>query len=283
MDNVLIIGLPKQARRKVEAEAQRNDVNIVSILIDRGVERSFKFVPDPKDAEYKIDAYFDSISDPKEGLVIVLPYCMLTQEMQDQLDALADLEAEITYIDAGTVGWPAMPSKKVKPDENFYNEVARSVIDEIFEEYDEDLSLADYLTDLSHKNPNFIVAKKALETCDQVAAHRHDFVRKTGTAFVDMVRRVGKVGPYDSYFKALGLDFASTGGMTTTLTVYKQEIKVQENQSNFHVKQGDATTPQAAARAYFQTFEYEAAFFLVLLYVGIHPDDDSKCDRTVYL
>jgi hypothetical protein len=208
---------------------------------------------------------------------LVLPYAPIPINVIDELDALEDVGAEIIYFSEGNNDWPVLV-KKTRPDTPFLNEVFRQLIIEIFGDEEAPLP-SDYFRSISERNPNIIIAKAALDTCDQVAEYRRCFLRTAADALIELVDNNGQVGPMDAFFRNLGLEHAQTGGINTTLTVFRDGKRIHQKTTNTHLKKGDKTTLQAAARIYYQEFFIEQQCYVAILYAGPHPDDDINCEH----
>lgn len=269
---MFIIGLPKQLRAKFEAAVKKAGERVSSVLADIGKEGTLQLLPHPGDAVHKLRAYYDQFSgNYGDAYVVVLPYALIPTDVDNELEALEELGAEIVYVSEGDDGWPVL-AKKARPDTRFFNEVFNQLMVVVFGN-DEELP-SDYFRSISEINPHIIIAKNALETCDQVAEHRRDFFRIAADALIKMVDKNGEVGPIDAFFRDLRLEHAQTGGISTTLTVIRDGKQVHHRTTHTHLKQGDNTTPQAAARIYYQGFHWEQQYYVAILYAGPHPEDN---------
>lgn len=271
MSGVFVIGFPIAIRQKLEAGAKREAIQVTGVPAGLGKEGKWRLLPDPSEAIHKLRAYCDECSNYEDAFVIVLPYAPVPDDLDRELEALSSLEAEVVYVSAGDDGWP-MPAKRQRPDDAFFQSVCRRLLKEIIGDDDENPS--SYFRAAAEDTPNLIVAKNALHTCDQVAPHREDFLRKGADALAEMAERNGQVGPVEEFFRGHGLDHAQSGGISTTLEVVKDGKTIHKKTANTHLKQGDKTTPQAAARIYYQDFVLEGQCYVAVLYAGIHPDAD---------
>lgn len=272
MDGVFIIGLPSQLRVGLEAAAKERGAYISTVLAGIGKKGTMQLLPDPSDAVHKFKAYYDQFGENYEdALVIVLPYAPIPITVDDELTILEELGGEIVYVSQGVNDWPIL-AKKSRPNTQFLNQVFRQIIIEIFNEENEKPS--DYIRNIAEKNPNIIIIKGALDTCDQVAKHRHEFLKKSVDALCKFVEENGQVGRIDAFLRGLGLEHAQTGGISTKLTVLKNGKLVHQKTTNTHLKQGDRTTPQAAARIYYQEFYLDNQCYVAVIYVGPHPEND---------
>jgi len=272
VDCVFILGLPKAIRARIEGAAKKEGIRISSVLSDIGKKGSLQLLPDPSDAVHSLKAYYDQFSENYENaFVVVLPYAPIPVDVDGELLVLEEFGAEIVYISEGQDGWPVL-AKKTRPDTRFLNEVFQQLMLEILGE--EDVLPSDYFRSVAEKNPNFLIIKGALDTCDQVAEHRREFLKMAADALSKFIDKGGRVGRIDAFFGTMGLDHAQTGGINTTLSVFKEGRRIYHKSSNTHLKQGDNTTPQAAARIYYHEFSLEERCYVAVLYAGPHPETD---------
>jgi hypothetical protein len=276
MDVVFVIGLPVQLRLRLESAAKKENTSVTSVLTDIGKEGTFRLLPDPSDAIHRLKSYYEQFGvDVERSIVLVLPYATVPQEVLEELAVLEDLGGEVVYIDANDHAWPKL-AKKARPDTSFYNDVFRCVTAELFGAEEELLS--DYFKNIAERNKNILIIKDALETCDQVAAHRHKFMKASIDAFVEFISQKGKVGRIDAFFRSLGLEHAQSGGIKTTLTVTQAGKQVHQRTCQTHLKDGDNTLRSAAARVYYQEFFVKEECYVAILYAGIHPNSNVKED-----
>lgn len=274
MDEVFVIGLPVSLKVRLDAVARKEGLSIVSVLTDIGKEGTFRLLPDPSVAIHKLKSYYGQFgSDLERACVIVLPYAEVPDEVEQELAVLESIGGEVEYISRDDSKWPTF-SKKKRPDTVFYNDIFRCIKIEIFG--DEEELLSDYVRRIVERNKNIILIEGALDTCDQVARHRHAFIKDSIDAFAQFIERKGKVGRIDAFFRERGLDHAQTGGIATTLTVEKAGRQIHSNVSHTHLKDGDKTLKVAAARVYYQDFVVEDECYVAVLYAGIHPDNNIK-------
>lgn len=272
MGGVFIIGLPTQISKTLEAAAKQEKVRITSVTAGIGKEGRFRLFPAPEDAIHSLRAYYDQFDGRYEdAFVVVLPYAPIPDEVRAELDVLESMGAEVVQAAPGEDDWPPL-AKRGKPDTRFFNDLFRRLRDEIFEA-DEEMP-SDYFRAASERNSKIIIAKGALDSCNDVPQHRHAFMKLAADTFVIIADRNGQVGRMDAFFRESGLDHAQSGGISTTLRVCKDGRCIHNATSNMHLKQGDNTTPQAAARIYYQHFLGSGLCYIVVFYAGPHPDCD---------
>ena len=103
-------------------------------------------------------------------------------------------------------------------------------------------------------------------------------------AFVELVAGNGCGVGLDEFFKTRNLHFAKTGCIQTKLEISVNSKVIRDEVHHIHLKSGDRTSPQEAARIYFQMLAHEQLLWIFLLYVGPHPEinitrkiDLAKC------
>lgn len=272
MAGVFVVGLPIQLRPRLEGVARKEGVTVSYALAGLGKQGTFMLMPSPEDAIHLLRTYYDQFpAGYDDARVIVLPYAPITSEIQNELLVLDDLGAEVAFISAGEDGWPTL-AKKARPDSRFLDDLFHALVAEIFGVEEELLS--EFFVSLAARDARILIAKGALDSCDQVADHRIDFFKSAAEAFNVLLEKNGHVGRLDAFFREKGIEHAQSGGITTTLKVSKNGAVLYSRSSNMHLKQGDATTPQSAARLYFHQFFIEEVCHIAILYAGPHPDSD---------
>lgn len=274
---MFVLGLPSNLRTRLEKAVNTNGIQIATVVAGIGKEGTLQLFPSPEDAVLALRAYYDEFGDKYEdAFALILPYAPLPDALRQELLILEDIGAEVVFAVAGNDGWPAPLPKRARPDTTFLNAIFKQVSREVFGEDDEHdpKQPSTYFQAIAEKNPGIIITRGSLDTCDQVAAHRYAFLRLAADAFADFVTKKGQVGRIDAFFRSLGLDHAQSGGVNATLTVLKDGSRVYQRTTNTHLKQGDHTTPQAAARIYFHEFFMDEECFVAILYAGPHPEND---------
>lgn len=274
---VFIIGLPKSIKARIEVEARRNGMRLISILCDIGKEGTLMLLPHPDQAIYRLHSYYKELGDIADAYIIVLPYAPIPKDLETELDLLDDMGGGTTVRPKqGQDGWVQNGAKR--PDMAALNAIYERLLRELipgnnFVTAPEDLP-SEYFRAASQAIPQLIFAENVFDVCDQVAKHRHSFMKNAADAFSKMVKESGQVGPVDKFFAKLGLDHAQTGGIQTTLQVNNGASNIYHKTSSVHLKRGDKTTPQAAPRIYYHNFLHGERYYVVVLYAGPHPDVD---------
>lgn len=272
MTRVFVIGLPAHVRLRVEAEAVKRDLEVLHIAAGVGNAGTFKLLPHANQAIYRLQEYVKGEADKYENCyVLVLPYAPLPNDLMDELVVLKELGARVTFPNPGESGWPSMSSAR-RRDQAFWDALYAAIIAELPGEALQLQAPSDYFQGLAANNPRLIITSRSLEIANDVAVHRHAFLRRAADA-LDQYARDGSGGRIDAFFARHGLDHAQSGGITATLKLHKAgEVSTYECQT--HLKQGDNTTRIAAARVYYCAFTLEGKPYAALLYAGPHPDED---------
>lgn len=270
MSGVFIIGLPVPLRRRIEAAAKQRGMTLSSVLADVASRGTLRLLPYPGQAVHDLRKYLDSLPTYEDADVIVLPYAKLPDELEAELDALEELGGSVDQIRYGAHGWKKL--EKPRPDEAFLNHVFQQLTDLLFPGDDDPPS--EYFQNLAARCSQIILPVGVLATCDAVAAHRYKFMRGVADALERYVLNGGAGGRIDAFFGELGLDHAQTGGINATLEIYRNGECIRKQTCNTHLKQGDHTTPSAAARVYYQAFTLDGRLYVAVLYAGPHPEAD---------
>lgn len=268
-----MIGLPKDARLRVEAAARQRKVLVSSVFADIGREGTFKLLPHEDQAIYALREYVDSSDQDYDACVVcVIPYAPLPHDLQDELDVLAGLGGLVVRPSPGEDGWPSLSSAK-RRDQAFWDALYLAVTAALPGEPLQPKLPSECFDDLAQANPRFLVTEGSLQYADHVAKHRYEFLRRAANA-LDLYSRDGSSGRIDAFFAHHGLDHAQTGGITTTLKLHRGGVCVLTQSSNTHLKQGDKTSRYSAARVYYQAFTIDGEWYAAVLYAGPHPEDD---------
>jgi len=275
MPHILIVGLPKAMRRRAEATLEQWDFFPSTIPADVGRDGKLKIVPSQEDAIQKLYNYCELVADTySDAVILVLPYAPIDANLQAELDTLEDLGAKVTFTGEPGSNWPAIkPGKKL--DTAFFNAVFECLLDDVLGERElEELAPSDYIRALAQEHPKFIIVANALERCDEAAPHRHDFLRNSADAFIDLIQQKSGSGRTDAFFREKGIHHAQTGGITVKTTIVINGVAYAEKKVNTHLTSGNHTTAQAATRIYYHELHHEDETYIFVLYVGPHPETD---------
>lgn len=271
MDEVLIVGLPRALLARFIARAKRAGLIVTTVLADVGKEGTPRLLPDPSGAIHTVRAYSERVA---PAAIVALTYAPLPENVVGELCAISALNmGSVDVIEQGRVGWPLW-NRRRGFDQEF--------IDCVFLKL-EDLLCggqvavipSQYIRNLASQNNRFLIADNSLDVCDGVALHRHKFLRDSANALNDLCGAQGGVGRLEDFFQQRALDYAHSGGSTVTVEVFQNGKRVYKQQTNDHLKRGDATTPQSAARVYFHAFHLaDTSYYVAILYAGPHPRGD---------
>lgn len=280
MPAVFVIGLFKSLQRKFDADCGRKGIDGRSVLAGIGAKGTLTLLPFENEAVHAFRGYVDSLVAYTDAHVVVFPYAPIPADLEAELETVAEMGGVVIRASNGQDGWPAL-GKKQKPDTAIINTAYTRLWNALpATEEDETPCPSEYFRLVAEANPQIIFATGVFATCDTVADHRYDFLRSAVDALVEFAMD-GAGGRIDAFFRARGLDHAQTGGITTTLEVYAGAETIHNDSSNMHLKQGDKTTPQGAARLYYQVFTHRELTYVVVLYAGPHPDRDIRWTHTL--
>lgn len=268
MPEFFVIGLPKAMQRRIEARARRANQSISAIWVDKGKKGTPYLLPHPNEAIYSLRAYMDRENAPH---ILLLPYVVIPEEVVLELDAMTELGMGSFFLArAGSDGWPHLDLHDGF-DQDFLDQLFAAVSVNLFGA--EELPPAEHLQRLAEGCDRLLISQAAIAGSNELATHRHGFIRKCGDVLLLVCKSQGQVGTLFEFLESHGLDYARTGGITTTIQVFDSAGRLVVSQdSNDHIKQGDKTAPQAAARVYFQTFQHADLFYVAIAYAGPHPD-----------
>jgi hypothetical protein len=274
MSRVFIIGLPKLIRNRVEAALRPSGVLVNSILVDRHKKHNIlTLLPELSQAPSLLRAYYDGLESYDLARVYVLPFVDLPEELERELDTLEELGGEIVEFVMGEDGCPA--PERVNPllDQPFQDGVVKLLVDEIVGVQVVVLPSV-HLQSVLERAPTLIPLGDAINLCDAVSPGRYAWMNGAIDALVEIICAKGQVGEFEAFFSRRGIKHAQTGGITVSLDVARREAAALHIKCNTHLKVGDKTTPQSAARLYYHAYGGDPDYYIFLLYLGPHPERD---------
>jgi hypothetical protein len=266
---LLVIGLPAKVLRRLEARFRGNP-RVDGVLVEAGKRGDTRLVPFPGQAVTAVQTFADAHGLGATGRIIVLPYAQLPAELDGELEVLVEMGFSVLRVTAGECGWPVLVPK-TGLDQAFQDglfEAISTTVGGAVEKPSEVFGAAEART------AAFRVAPNAIDEVDDVAPHRHSFVKAAVAALEAMAAAKGDVGPAVEYFKPLGRVLATSGGIDASLEIWRGGTKVWASTTNVHLKKGDGTSRVAAVRIYYETVTIGDEFMVVVLYGGPHPDVD---------
>jgi hypothetical protein len=275
MSAVFVLGLFRPLQRKFDGDCTRHGFHNSKVLADIGAKGTLTLLPIENDAVYALRAYLDSLEDYKDAYVIVLPYAPVPQNLEVELQAIIDCGGNVVRGEDGREGWPLLAPKK-RPDTAFINATyarlwqcmpIQALIPQVLP--------SEYFRQVVDGNNQILIADDVYATCDLVAIHRYDFMKRAIDALVEFATD-GSGGRIDAFFRARALDHAQSGGINASLEILCDGEIVLSESSNTHLKQGDKTTPEGAARLYYHHFFFTDRTYVAILYAGPHPDRDVR-------
>lgn len=116
-----------------------------------------------------------------------------------------------------------------------------------------------------------ILHPDALATADEMAEHRWEFAN-LAAGLLARYAKGEQLGPARDWKSIYGVEFAVNGQIA-----FKYKIRhgagSREVVSEWHLKEGDRTSRESAARVYFTRVEIAETVWVVVSYVGPHPED----------
>jgi hypothetical protein len=119
------------------------------------------------------------------------------------------------------------------------------------------------------RNPNLLLCKDALSRADELPSHRRKFAK----AAAELLSRYANgelLGVPRDWKSQYGVASA-TGGRVMHRYEVTLNGAIHKGTSDHHLKEGDHTTSEAAARVYFHRFKVNDETRVIVFYVGPHP------------
>lgn len=274
MSRVFIIGLPKVIRNRVETPLRASGIHLRSILVDRHKKHNIlTLLPDLSQTPGLLRDYYDGLESYDLARVYVLPFVELPDELERELDILEELGGEITDFKMGEGGCPSLSRVNPKLDQAFQDTVVKLLLDELVEPQQVILPSV-HLQAVLQQTPTLLPLGDAISLCDDVAPGRYAWVINAINALVEIVQAKGHVGDFETFFAQRKIIHAQSGGITVSLDVTRPKAAPQQIKCNTHLKKGDGTTPQSAARLYYHAYGGDPDYYIFLLYIGPHPEKD---------
>lgn len=121
------------------------------------------------------------------------------------------------------------------------------------------------------RSPTLVLHPDSLGRADEVAKHRWRFAT-LGAELLARYARGDKLGPTRNWKAEYGVDFAGNGRVAYKYWG-KYKAEAFRGRTEWHLKEGDKTTPAGAARIYFEYIELALGPCILVFYVGPHPED----------
>lgn len=274
MSRVIIIGMPVSIRAGFELAARTHGIDLFLVLAAPGNQGPLQLRPHIGQAASDLEDYLDALPYWSEAHVIILPYTDLPEALDDLVVIVEDAGGCVIEPSQGEEGWPTAPRGKA-PDRAFYDALYSKLAQRLFpppEVVACPLPSASLRSALARQK--FLVAADSVfDHCDDINHLRHQFVADTLDAFVDVLTN-GPGGRIDAFFDTRGLTHAQSGGSKVKVEIWCSGVKLKAFSIQTHLKRGDHTTAEGAARIYYCTFQLREFKYLGVLYVGVHPDGE---------
>ena len=124
------------------------------------------------------------------------------------------------------------------------------------------------------RTPELVLHPDALNSANDIANHRWRFASQSAEILERFAAGEALGAPQDWKAK-YGVDFAPNGrvGFRYVSTCGEQSCR---GKTEWHLKEGDNTSPEGAARIYFVRLEHSGGMRVVVFYVGPHPADGVR-------
>jgi hypothetical protein len=182
--------------------------------------------------------------------------CHIHRKYKKSIASLVDIQCEIK-------------GKKFRPDDQVLMAWLRppETVEESFDKPSTAMVAA------SASAEHLVIADGALEHADKVAQHRWRFASRSADI---LARYAGgeSLGPLRNWKEQHGVEFATNGRVRYEYRVISKGKEVKGS-TEWHLKEGDNTTRESAARIYFARVEVGGDEKVLVFYVGPHPSDGS--------
>lgn len=128
--------------------------------------------------------------------------------------------------------------------------------------------------DVAAQSPNLILHPDALKFADELAEHRWSFANNAAV-LLGRYAQGDDVGPTQDWTARHGAAHA-TGGKVSFSCEVSTPDETRRGSSDRHLKAGDNTTRESAARIYFDRVGMAQDSYVIVFYVGPHPDDGQR-------
>lgn len=135
------------------------------------------------------------------------------------------------------------------------------------------VSPTEALTNALLAEKDLVAADGALKHADEITKHRWRFANRSA-ALLARYAKGEDLGPLRNWKESRGVDFAANGRIRYEYVVISNGETV-EGSTEWHLKEGDNTTRESAARIYFERVEVGGEVKVLVFYVGPHPEDGS--------
>jgi len=270
VSGVLVIGLLKSMTPGFKVECVRKGVEPHIVQAEFG-NNGWALIPHPGSAVQAVQAYAGPDDDWGDLHVIVMPYAEVPARLDDELSVLIDGGATVVRAVNGQGGWPHV-SKRKRADAATIEQIRQRLWAEIpVGEALGEVLPSEYFRQVCDANSRVIVAETVYGMCDLVAPLRRDFLKRAIEALAEFVRE-GSDGSIEAFFRRRQLTHAQTGHNRSTLKLFLRDKEILNETVETHLSQGQATTPQGAARLYYHHTVIEDERWVVITWAGPHPE-----------
>ncbi len=274
MSRVFIVGMPVSIRARFEATARGYGIDLNLVLAAPGKNGPLQLLPYTGQAAADFEAYLNALPEWPKARVVILPYTDLPIELDDLVAMVEDEGGSVLEPAAGEEGWPKAPRAKA-PDHIFYDALYARLAETLFPaQTPASCEIPSVALRTSLGESNLLVAAEGIfDHCDGVSPLRYQFVKDTLEAFLHYVKN-GAGGRIDAFFDSRGLTHAQSGGSIVKVEIWCAGKQLKAFSVQTHIKRGDHTSAEGAARIYYCLFQLKGFKYLGVLYIGAHPDGE---------
>ncbi len=128
--------------------------------------------------------------------------------------------------------------------------------------------------DAVQRVPALVLHPDALKFADDIAEHRWQFAT-LGANLLARYAAGEQLGALREWKPTHGVEFAANGRVVFRFKATCAG-ELCDKRTEWHLKEGDNTTREGAARIYFDRVEFSSGARVVVLYVGPHPEDGER-------
>ncbi len=278
--HILVIGLPKGIQHPIDGFAKSIGLLVKRVYAELGNKGTLNLLPRPEHCLPEISAYLDTASQGADNYsgchIVVLPYASVPPECLHELEVAAAMGAIVSYPDpAADSTWPQVPTRRKPAAHDFNRALTERLKQELrlFAPVREE-TLSEFIQQHAIECGVLLIADAALDSCDKTAPHRHEFIRNAVIAMTSAAID-GLHGRFEAYCGERGLLHAQNGRTAFVMSIYDGDDRIEQVKCETHLKQGDRTTREAAARVYYSFVDLEGVRYVALLHAGPHPDDGT--------
>jgi hypothetical protein len=128
--------------------------------------------------------------------------------------------------------------------------------------------------DAASREPTLLIAPNALDSADELAELRWKFTQRSADFLAKYAAAADQAGAPQDWKAKHGVDFAPNGGVSFKYTCHCNcDSARHQGRTEWHLKEGDRTARESAARIYFVRVNCTTGARVAVLFVGPHPTE----------